>query len=162
MELMEHATLSADRWVRRVSSLLKRGFRAATGGSRSVNRWWRYNDRRTERRLKVDFLAQISGESGSCGACGVNISSGGALLLAKEPLAPESVVFFHAKSLGLMGFAQVRHCSERRRVNGYAIGVVFLSPLMRREMGTWQFHRVETGDAVGTRPPQDSLRGAGV
>jgi hypothetical protein len=147
MELMAHATPSSNCWVLGASSVVKRGLWAAAGASRSVNRWLHYNDRRGETRLKAHFLAQLSGESGSFGARGVNISSGGALLLAAQPLALDSVVFFHAKSLGLMGFAHVRHCSERRRVNGYAIGVEFPSPLMREEMGTWQFHRVRQTDS---------------
>jgi hypothetical protein len=139
---MAHTTPSADRWVGRATGLLKRGFWAAAGGSQSVSRRSRNSDRRGERRLKANFLAQISGESGSCRVRGLDISSNGALLLATRPFATQSVVFFHSKSLGLMGFAQIRHCSERRGVNGYAIGVEFPSPLMRDEMGIWQFNRV--------------------
>ncbi len=105
-----------------------------------------YCDRRAEPRLRVHFLAQISGESGLRCIRGVNINGGGALLLTTHPLPTQSVVLFHVKSLGLMGFAQVRHCAARG-VNSYAIGIGFPSPLMRDEIGTWQFHRVHQTDS---------------
>jgi hypothetical protein len=76
----------------------------------------------------------------------VDINCGGALMLATRPLAPGSVVFVHVKNFGLMGFAQVRHCTARG-VNLYAIGVEFPKPLMRDEIGTWQFHRVRQNDS---------------
>jgi len=140
MELMAKATPSMDRWVTRASRLLKHGLWAENSGAKR-------RDRRAEPRLRINFLARISGESGSRGVRGVNFHSGGALLLAKQPMAPESVILFHAKSFGLMGFAQVRHCAQQG-VNAYAIGVAFPSPLMRDDIGTWEFHRVrpnETG-----------------
>ena len=105
-----------------------------------------YSDRRAEHRLKVAFAVGIAGESGPRVARGVDINCGGALMLATRPLAPESVVFVHVKNFGLMGFAQVRHCTARG-VNLYAIGVEFPKPLMRDEIGTWQFHRVRQNDS---------------
>jgi len=142
---MTQTTPSANGWVVGASRLLKRGLMAAARLSQSANRPSAYSDRRAEPRLRVDFLAQISGESGLRWVRGVNITSGGALLLAAQPLPPQSMVLFHVKSLGLMGFAQVRHCAERG-MNSYAIGVSFPSPLMRDEIGTWQFHRVHETD----------------
>ena len=141
MELMAQVTPSANRWVSMASTLLRRGVRAASDCIRPENPRLRYSDRRAEPRLKVPFDARISGECGSRGARGVDIHCGGALLLATRPLAPESVVFVHVKNFGLMGFALVRHCT-RRGVNNYAIGVEFPKPLMRDEIGTWEFHRI--------------------
>jgi hypothetical protein len=141
MELMTQTTPSANRWVSRASSLLKRGLWAATGGNRRKNRTLGHRDRRFSPRLKVQFEAKISDESGSLEARGVDIHRDGALVLARQPLAPKSVVFVQLKSFGLMGFAQVRHCTERGESN-YAIGVEFPAPLMREEVGTWQFQRV--------------------
>jgi hypothetical protein len=141
MESMAEAAPSTERWVFRASSLLKRGLWAATGLGQPENQESAYNDRRAEPRLKVFFEARISGDTGSRWVRGLDINSGGALILATRPAAPESVVFFHVKSLGLMGFAQVRHCTARG-VNGYAIGLGFPAPLMRDEIGTWEFHRV--------------------
>jgi PilZ domain len=141
MELVAQVAPSANRWLGRASSLLKRGFQAATGSNGMGKRRLAYSDRRAEHRLKVPFAVGIAGESGPRVARGVDIHGGGALILATRPLAPESLVFFHAKNFGLMGFAQVRHCTARG-VNLYAIGVEFPKPLMRDEIGTWQFHRV--------------------
>ena len=147
---------SANRWVVGVSRLLKRGLLAAARLSRSEDRPSAYKDRRTEPRLRVHFLARISDESGSRWVRGENLASGGALLLATQPLPPGSVVLFHAKSLGLMGFAQVRHCAERG-VNRYAIGVRFPSPLMRDEIGTWEFHRVHQTDGGWSTEVETSM-----
>jgi hypothetical protein len=146
MESMAQVTPSANRWAVLASSLLKRGFRAATGSDWTENRRLRYSDRRAEPRLKVSFEASISGDAGSRRARGVDIHCGGALILATRPLASGSLVFFHAKSFGLMGFAQVRHCTANG-VNLYAIGVEFPKPLMQDEIGTWQFHRVRQNDS---------------
>src|SRR5271157_1195698 len=145
MELMAQVTRSASRWVSKASSLLKRGLRAATGCDWPENRRLRYRDRRMEPRLKVPFEARISGDCGSRGARGVDIHSNGALILTTRPLAPGSMIFVHVRNFGLMGFAQVRHCTARR-VNSYAIGVEFPKPLMQDEIGTWQFNRVRQTD----------------
>jgi hypothetical protein len=146
MELMAQVTPSANRWAFRASSLLKRGLRAATGGIWPENQRLAYSDRRAETRLKVPFEARISGGSGSREARGVDIHCGGASILATRPLAPESVIFVHVKNFGLMGFARVRYCTKRG-VNSYAIGVEFPKPLMRDEIGTWQFHRIRQTDS---------------
>jgi hypothetical protein len=146
MELMAQVAPSANRWLFRASSLLERGFQAVTGGNWPGNRRLAYSDRRAEHRLKVPFAVGIAGESGPRVGRGVDIHCGGALILATRPLAPESVIFLHVKNFGLMGFAQVRHCSARG-VNLYAIGVEFPKPLMRDEIGTWQFHRVRQNDS---------------
>ena len=146
MELMAQVTPSANRWAFRATSLLERGLRAAADCIRSDNQRLRYTDRRAETRLKVPFDVRIAGECGSRAARGVDIHCSGALILSTRPLVPESLVFFHAKSFGLMGFAQVRHCTARG-VNLYAIGVEFPKPLMQDEIGTWQFHRVRQTDS---------------
>jgi hypothetical protein len=105
-------------------------------------------DRRVNHRLKVHFEAKISRESGWMRVRGLNVHAEGALFMASEPLAPQSVVFVRLKSFGLMGFAQVRHCTDREPW-GYAIGVEFPTPLMREEAGPWQFHQVRQTDSGG-------------
>ena len=135
---------SANYWVSNVSSLLRRGLWAVTGGSRPGNRRLE-RDRRINRRLKVKFEARISSESGRMQVDGVNIHPEGALVMARQPLAPQTVVFVQLKSFGLMGFAQVRHCTGQGE-SGYAIGVEFPSPLMKEEVASWQFQQVhQTG-----------------
>ena len=95
--------------------------------------------------MKVAFDVSISGDFDSRRARGPDLQNCGALFLATRPLAPESMVFVHVKSFGLMGFAKVRHCTARG-VNRYAIGVEFPKPLMRDEIGTWEFHHIRQTD----------------
>ncbi len=72
----------------------------------------------------------------------------GALVVARQPLAPESVVVVRLKSFGLVGFARVRHCTKRGPWK-YAIGLEFPAPLMLELAGSWQFQRViQTGSAA--------------
>ena len=98
-------------------SLLKRGLWAVAGRSRP------------EGRLKGHFKAKIYDQSGWMRVRGVNMHAEGALVMASKPLAPESPVFVHLKSFGLMGFGQVRHCTKRGPWR-YAIGVGFPAPLI--------------------------------
>lgn len=145
---MAQASPIANRWILGASGLLKRSFMAAARLSQWENKRFRYVDRRAEPRLKVPFSAQISGESGSRAVRGVDLNTTGALFLATRPLAADSVVFVHVKNFGLMGFAKVRHCTARG-VNRYAIGVEFPKPLMKDEIGTWEFHRVRQTESGG-------------
>jgi hypothetical protein len=46
-----------------------------------------------------------------------------------------------------MDFAYVRHCSARG-VSGYFIGLEFRSPLMREELGQWQFQHIRQSEEV--------------
>jgi hypothetical protein len=145
IESMTQVTPSTNCRAFSASSLLKRGLRAAADCIRPDNRRPAHNDRRAEPRLKVVFDVSISGEFGSRGARGLDLHNSGALILAAQPLAPESMVFVHVKSFGLMGFAKVRHCTARG-VNRYAIGVEFPKPLMRDAIGTWEFHHIRQTD----------------
>ena len=145
MESMTQVAPSANCQAFRASSLLKRGLRAVADCIRPDNPRPARSDRRAEPRLKVGFDVGISGEFGWRGARGLDLHNCGALILATRPLTPESMVFVHLKSFGLMGFAKVRHCTARG-VNRYAIGVEFPKPLMRDEIGTWEFHRIRQTD----------------
>ena len=141
MESMVHTTASANGWASRVFSILKRGLCAVTDRRRSRNWPWGRPDRRVHHRLKVRFEARISNESGSMRVRGVNMHGDGALVLASQPLAPQSMVFVHLKSLGLRGCARVRHCTARG-LGGYAIGMEFPTPMMREQAGSWQVRQV--------------------
>jgi hypothetical protein len=145
MESMTPTVPSANRWVSRAFSLLKRGLWAVTGRNGSADRPLECCERRCDHRLQVHFDAKLSSESGSMQVRGVDIHRDGALVLTRLPLAPKSVVFVRLKTFGLMGFAQVRHCTKRGWWN-YAIGVEFPASLMRDEVGTWQFHHVRQTD----------------
>ena len=72
---------------------------------------------------------------------GVDIHPCGALVLTRKALAPKSVVFVQLTTFGLIGFAEVRHCTSQGLLS-YAIQLNFPNPLMMEEVGTWQFLRV--------------------
>jgi hypothetical protein len=159
MESMAQTTASANGWASRASSLLKRGLWAVTGRRRPESWPVGQGDRRVSHRSKVRFDARISTEWGWMRVRGANLHPEGALVMASEPLAPQSVVFVRLKSFGLMGFAQVRHCTERGPW-GYAIGVEFPTPLMREEPGSWHFHQISQteGEAWKEEEPDTALR----
>jgi len=141
MESMLQTTAFANDRASGAFSILKRGLCAVAGRRRSRNWQLGQPDRRVNHRMKVRFDARISNESGSMRARGVNLHADGALLMASQPLAPQSVVFVHLKSFGLMGCARVRHCTGRG-LWGYAIGVEFPTPMMREQAGSWQVRQV--------------------
>jgi hypothetical protein len=156
MELMTHTTPSANRWVARAFSHLKRGLWAATDCSRSENRGSRQSGGRVEPRLKVHFEARISSRSGSMQVRGVDLHLEGASVVTRKPLTPNSVVFVQLKSFGLMGFARVRQCNVKGLLS-YAIELEFPSPLMREEIGTWQFHQVRQTNGVWSAESEAAL-----
>lgn len=138
---MVQTTASTNGWASRAFSLLKRCLSAGPPGRA---------DRRLNHRLKMHFDAKISRKSGWLRARGVNMHAEGAMVVASRPVAPQSVVFVRLKSLGLMGYAQVRYCTERW-LGGYAIGIAFCAPLMQEEVGRWQFQQVRQPDSDGGR-----------
>jgi hypothetical protein len=71
----------------------------------------------------------------------MNMHAEGALVMARRPLAPQSVVFMRVEDFGLMGCAHVRHCTGRG-LGRYAIGVEFPVPMMREQAGSWQVRQV--------------------
>jgi PilZ domain len=146
MESMAQTTASANDWVSWASSILKRSLCAVAGRERPENWPSGQPDRRVHHRMKVRFRARISNESGWMRVRGVDMHAEGALFMASQPLAPQSVVFVHLKSYGLMGFGRVRHCTERG-LWSYAIGVEFPAPMMRELPGSWQFHQVRQPDS---------------
>ena len=138
---MAQTVASANNWVSRASGLLKHGLRAVAGASRPESWPPGQPDRRLSLRMKVRFEAKVSTKSGWMRVRGVNMHQEGALVMASQPLALQSRVFVHLTSLGLMGFARVRHCTDQGPWR-YAIGLEFPAPLMREAPGCWHFHQV--------------------
>src|SRR5438132_5349018 len=68
-------------------------------------------------RPEMRFEARIDANDGapSLPVQGLNVHRHGALVSAKQPLAPGSRVFFHMSSEHHMGFAYVRHCSPTEK-----------------------------------------------
>ena len=136
MESMVQTTAPTNVWASRALGLLKRCLWRGPSGQ---------PDRRLSQRLELHFEAKILSQSGWMRARGVNLHAEGAMVVASRPLKPRSVVFVRLKGLGLIGFAHVRHSTERW-LWGYAIGLAFGAPLMREEVGRWQFQQVHQTD----------------
>jgi hypothetical protein len=60
-------------------------------------------------------------------ARGINMSKGGALVEAPEPITVGTVVYLKAPELGLICEATVRHCAAKG--SKFRIGLHFPSPL---------------------------------
>jgi len=86
-------------------------------------------DVRNHVRIPAEFEASLNGPFGTVFATGVDATRDGAGVHAMEPLAIGTLVFLKISTLGLMGFAYVRHCSQRG--NGYLLGLKFREPLSR-------------------------------
>jgi len=95
-------------------------------------------NQRTRRRSKIGFRAQLYWEgcsTGSLTARGVDFHENGALVLAKRPAAPGTLLFAQFDTFNLAGFAYVRHCRKKRF--RYAIGLEFRGALLREHMSGW-------------------------
>jgi len=108
-------------------------------------------ERRSYPRLKFRFTAVLEVNGQRFQARGTDLHRLGAGISSDLPLPLGALVFLHAKPYGLMGWAEVRWCAERG-LSRYQIGLEFRSPLMRAEVGTWQFHYVPS-----TQAPEPSL-----
>lgn len=100
------------------------------------------NHRRSVPRRAVRFDGVLCTPVSECRVRGVNLHEGGALVIATKPLPAESVVFVHMKSLKMMGFAYVRHCTRKGWLR-HAVGLKFRGPLMREGIGTWRFEHIK-------------------
>ena len=89
---------------------------------------YKAEDRRHPR-LPADFPASIGGTFGTIEVTGVNANRWGAGLRSPQALPLGTLVFFRMTSVGLVGFAHVRHCSLRG--DGYLLGIEFRDGLSR-------------------------------
>jgi hypothetical protein len=104
-------------------------------------------ERRAQTRQKSSFSAILSSPNATIPVDGLNFHERGICVLSHQPLAPTSVIFIHIKGMGLLGFANVRHCTQHGR--SFAIGLEFESEPMREEMGNWHFERIsEAGQRI--------------
>jgi len=94
--------------------------------------------RRAVRRTKLDFNAVLCVANEQFPAKGVDFHVAGARVLADRPMDVDTLVFVHIESFGLVGFANVRHCSPNGQ-SKYAIGLQFRGELMQQEPGSWRF-----------------------
>lgn len=90
----------------------------------------RLRERRWNLRVPARFEAVLA-VGGVCTRMrGVDIGRHGAGLLSSEPLPVGREIYLRVPALGLMGFAEVRHCSCREP-GSYRIGVQFRDRLHR-------------------------------
>ena len=108
-------------------------------------------ERRAYPRPKVRFEGTIDVEGRRIPVRGVDFHRAGARIAADYPLPTGAVVFFFAKSHGLMGWAKVRWCAWR--THRFHLGLEFRNPLMRAEAGKWQFSRVDEASNGVFIPP---------
>lgn len=103
-------------------------------------------DGRHHVRLPAEFRGTIAGPSGTIPVSGVDAHRKGVGVQSPEALPLGALVFLRITSLGLMGFAHVRHCSPRGA--GYLLGLQFRDALARerKEPETWNWQQLsQTG-----------------
>lgn len=112
-------------------------------------------ERRAYPRPKVRFVGTLDVEGRRIPVRGVDFHRAGARVTADYPLPVGTVVFFFAKSHGLMGWAKVRWGAWHE--HKFHLGLEFRNPLMRAEAGKWQFSWVDdaSNGVFVPAPPQD-------
>jgi hypothetical protein len=106
------------------------------------------HDGRRNVRIPADFQATISGPFGSYYVTGVDANRNGAGIQSPVELPMDTLVFLKISTLGLMGFAHVRHCSPRE--NGFLLGLEFREALSRDrdDAGDWSVQRLRRDQLV--------------
>ncbi len=85
------------------------------------------SDLRRQVRLPANFDAMLNGWFGTLYATAVDVNRNGLGVRSASPLHVNTSVFLRIPELALMGYAKVRHCSER--AGAYHIGLKFCAPL---------------------------------
>lgn len=128
----------------RVEEMLFPGLAALFGNNSDSS-----TDRRAYTRVKTRFEGSVDLDGQRVPVHGMDLHRAGAGIMADAQLPVGSLVFFYERTHGLMGWASVRWCSWRGG-SKYFAGLEFRSPLMRAEVGNWQFSYVQAaGDAAG-------------
>lgn len=111
-------------------------------------------ERRAYPRPKVRFAGTLDVEEQRIPVRGIDLHRAGARVAADYPLPTGTVVFFFAKSHGLMGWAKVQWGAWHG--HKFHLGLVFRNPLMRAEVGSWQFSSVDgASNGVFVPPPAE-------
>ena len=92
-------------------------------------------------KIKGTATATLSCASGPMQGQVTDLHECGAGIRASKPLALGSVVFVRFHQYKLMGFAQVRHCTNSGLFS-YRIGLEFQASLMTEELGDWHIQRI--------------------
>jgi len=108
-------------------------------------------DNRSDHRFKSKDRGWFDFEGARCSFRGIDLNNSGALIATRKPVVIGSDVFVYLTTAGLMGWAQVRHCS-RIGFCRYQIGLHFRGPLMHSQEGNWQYANSTGPD----RPAEDA------
>ena len=110
-------------------------------------------ERRSYVRKKLDFRAFLHFNGRRLQVRGIDFHRAGSCVRSDQPLPVGAVVFFCAKSFGLIGWATVRWCAWRNP-SQYYVGLEFRSPLILAEVGNWQFSYVPSALGPEAGPVQ--------
>ena len=97
-------------------------------------------ERRANPRKRMRFDAEIQKLNGVFPVVGVDIHEDGARILAKQSWVTGTVLFLKLPDVQLGGFAEVRHCTQRKD-GRFTIGLAFRGPLIPQG-AQWQVQRV--------------------
>ena len=111
------------------------------------------SERRAYARMKLDFRALLHFNGRRLQVRGIDFHRAGSCVRSDQPLPVGAVVLFCAKSYGLIGWATVRWCAWRSS-SQYYVGLEFRSPLIRAEVGNWQFSYVPSALGPEVEPVQ--------
>ncbi|HEY1339787.1 MAG TPA: hypothetical protein VGF59_19880 [Bryobacteraceae bacterium] len=100
------------------------------------------DERRAYPRPPVGFRAtltvqKLDGASTTLRARGYDLNKFGAMVAARYPLVPGTVVVIEIRKYALIGIGHVRHCTQQGMK--FWIGMEFKNQLMRSPEGTWKF-----------------------
>jgi hypothetical protein len=127
----------AARWFHQAVTWVKEGSPAYAG---DTARTWT-EQRRVRRRAREPFQAVLMVYGRPVQVRGTDLHELGAGVLSPIGIQPGTNVFIDLKSKGVVGFANVRHCTPRGKDN-FAIGLEFPTELMPRQPGQWNYTRV--------------------
>lgn len=126
---MMESMSTVNRWITKLATLMNLS-------SSVVTECRRYP------RIRTDLPVYLSGSLGTTKAHGIDMNRRGIAVHSTEAVADGSLVFLRLVSLGLAGFAHVRHC--RTVGDGHILGLEFRDKLTReRDAETnWSYTRV--------------------
>jgi hypothetical protein len=127
----------AARWFHQAIAWVKEGSPDHAG---DAGRTWTA-ERRRRKRAREPFQAVLTVYGRLLPVQGIDLHEFGAGVLSPMSIEPGTNLFIDLKSKGVVGFAYVRHCTERGKGH-FAIGLEFPTELMPRQPGDWNYTRV--------------------
>ena len=95
---------------------------------------------RTDSRMRSRYEGTIASAAGTMQIRGIDLHATGAGVRTSRRLEPGTIVFVHLRTFKLMGFVFVQNCKPCGL--GFRAGLRFSKPLMREDLGRWQYQHV--------------------